>query len=332
MAEKLKHPFVLLVVAFALASGVYWYWQSGVKYESTDNAYVNAHVVHIAAQVNGQVSTLHVDENVPVQKDAPLLDIDTKPFKIAVERAAAQLQQARFQVQRSSASLHDAEALVRQREAELQNAITSDKRTQDLLANKLVAKEKADLSETQLKISQAALDSARARLAAERANLGSSGEGNESIRQATAALEQAQWDLDNCIVRAPLSGNVVNLAVRAGDVVAKNQTLFALIDTSEFWIDANFKETQLEQVKTGLDAEIRLDMYPGKVFHGKVDSISGGSGAAFALLPTQNATGNWVKIAQRVPVKIRVLDVDPQFPLRIGTSGSVKVLTKAAAK
>jgi len=332
MAEKLKHPFVLLIVAFALASGAYWYWQSGQHYETTDNAYVNARIVHIAAQVNGQVLALHVDENVSVQKDAPLLDIDPKPFKIAVERAAAQLQQARYQVQRTSASLHDAEALVRQREAELQNANTTNTRTQDLLANKLVAKEKADLSETQLKIAEAALDSARARLAAERANLGSSGEGNESIRQATAALEQAQWELNNCEVRAPVGGNVVNLSVRAGDVAAKNQTLFTLIDTSEFWIDANFKETQLEQIRPGLDAEIRVDMYPGKVFHGKIDSISGGSGSAFALLPTQNATGNWVKIAQRVPVKIRVLDADVNFPLRIGTSGSVKVLTKAAAK
>ena len=107
--------------------------------------------------------------------------------------------------------------------------------------------------------------------------------------------------------------------------VAKNQVLFAVIDSSEYWIDANFKETQLEHIMPGTDAEIRIDMYPNKVFHGKVDSISGGSGTAFALLPTQNATGNWVKIAQRVPVKIKVLDVDAKFPLRIGTSGSVRV-------
>ncbi|HTE40505.1 MAG TPA: efflux RND transporter periplasmic adaptor subunit, partial [Steroidobacteraceae bacterium] len=121
------------------------------------------------------------------------------------------------------------------------------------------------------------------------------------------------------------AGDVTNLAVRAGDIVAKNQTLFSVIDTSEYWIDANFKETQLEKIRPGLEAEIRIDMYPDKVFHGKVDSISGGSGTAFSLLPTQNATGNWVKIAQRVPVKIRVLDADAKFPLRIGTSGSVRV-------
>ncbi len=325
MAEKLKHPFVWLVLAMLVAGGGYWFWNRGQRYESTDNAYVNAHVVRIAAQVTGQVTDLLVDENQPVAKGAPLLHIDSEPFKIAVERAAAQLKQARFQVQRSTASLHDAEALVRQREAELQNAIANNNRSQDLLANKLVAKEKADLTETQLKIAEAALDSARARLAAEQADLGSSGDNNESIRQATSALEQAQWDLRNCEVSSPVAGNVTNLSVRAGDVVNKSQTLFAIIDTSEFWIDANFKETQLQQIVPGLEAEIRVDMYPDKVFRGKVDSISGGSGTAFSLLPVQNATGNWVKIAQRVPVKILVTDPDPKFPLRIGTSGSVRV-------
>jgi membrane fusion protein (multidrug efflux system) len=325
MSEKLKHPFVWLIVLMAVGASAYWYWQHGQTYESTENAYVNAHIVHIAAQVTGQVIALHVDENQSVKSGASLLNIDPAPFKIAVDRAAAQLQQARFQVQRTAASLHDAEALVRQREAELKNAQITDTRTQDLLANKLVAKDRADLTETQLKIAEAALDSARARLAAEHANLGSSGDNNESIRQATSALEQAQWDLRNCEVLAPVSGDVTNLNVRAGDVVAKNQALFAIIDSSEFWIDANFKETQLAAVQLGSEVEIRIDMYPNKVFHGKVDSISGGSGTAFSLLPTQNATGNWVKIAQRVPVKVKVLDPDPKFPLRIGTSGSVRV-------
>ncbi len=325
MAEKLKHPFLWLVVLMAGSGGLYWYWQRGQTFEATENAYVNAHVVRIAAQVTGQVIDLQVDENQAAKKDQPLLHIDPAPFKIAVNRASAQLQQARYQVQRTTASLHDAKATVRQREAELQNAKAVNARTQELFADKLVAKERADLTDTQVKTAEAALDSARARLAAERANLGSDGDQNETIRQAVAALEQAEWDLRNCELLAPVAGNVTNLQTRTGDVVAKNQTLFTLIDTSEFWIDANFKETQLEHITPGLDAEIRIDMYPSKLFHGKVESISGGSGAAFSLLPTQNATGNWVKIAQRVPVKIRVLDPDPHYPLRIGTSGSVRV-------
>jgi membrane fusion protein (multidrug efflux system) len=325
MAGKLKHPFVLLVTAFGIAAGAYWYWQTGRQFESTDNAYVNAHMVHIAAQVTGQVVALTVDENQPVAKGATLLKIDPQPFRIAVDRAKAQLQQARYQVQRTGASLRDAEAMVRQREAELRNANSNFERVHNLLANNLVSKERVEQAETAVSIAQAALDSARARLAAEQANLGSGGENNESVRQAAATLEQAEWDLRNCEVFAPTAGNVTNLNVRAGDIVAKNQTLFAIIDSSEFWIDANFKETQLAHIVPGLDAEIRIDMYPDKVFHGKVDSISGGSGTAFSLLPTQNATGNWVKIAQRVPVKIKVIDIDSKYPLRIGTSGTVRV-------
>jgi len=325
MAEKLRHPFVWLVALMLIGGAGYWYWQRGQLYEATENAYVNAHVVHVASQVGGQVRAVLPQDNQLVQQGALLLQIDPAPFRIAVERATAQLQRARFQVKRSAAALRDVEAVVRQREAELRNAVANDERTQNLLSRNLVAKERADLTATQLSIAQAALESAQARLAVEQANLGSSGEQNETVREAAAALEQAKLDLFNCDIAAPVTGYVSNLTVRAGDVVARNQPLFALIDASEFWIDANFKETQLAHIKPGYDAEIRIDMYPDKIFHGKVDSISGGSGTAFSLLPAQNATGNWVKIAQRVPVKIKVLDADPKLPLRIGTSGSVRV-------
>jgi membrane fusion protein (multidrug efflux system) len=325
MSKKFKPPFIWSIITLLLLCIAYWYWHSGQRYESTENAYVNAHVVRIAAQVAGQVAALHVVDNQRVIKGAALLHIDTQPFKIAVERAEAQLEQVRFQIQRTMALLDDAAALVRQREAELQNAVTNNERAQELFSKKLVSKERSDLTETQVRIAEASLDSARARLAVERANLGSSGNRNEAIRQATAALEQAQWDLRNCELVSPIAGDVINLTVRGGDVISKNQSLFAIIDLSEFWIDANFKETQLTKMAPGVEAEIRIDMYPGKVFRGKVDSISGGSGTAFSILPIQNATGNWVKITQRVPVKIKVLDPDAKFPLRMGTSSSVRV-------
>ncbi len=325
MIEKLKHPFLWLAILMLAGSGGYWYWQRSQRFESTENAYVNAHVVHVAAQVTGQVALVLPQDNQLVQQGETLLAIDPAPFQIAVDRASAQLQKARFQVKRSAASLRDVEAVVRQREAELRNAIANDERTQNLLSRNLVAKEKSDLTATQLSIAQAALESAQARLAAEQANQGSGGEQNESVREAVAALDQAKLDLRNCEVKAPVTGYVTNMTVRAGDVIARNQPLFALIDASEFWLDANFKETQLASVKLGSEVEIRIDMYAGKVFRGTVDSISGGSGTAFSLLPAQNATGNWIKVAQRVPVKIKVLDADAKFPLRVGTSGSVRV-------
>lgn len=325
MSARLKHPFLWLLVLMAVGAGSYWYWERSRQYEFTDNAYVDAHRVRIAAEVGGQVIALQVEENQPVSKGTLLLQIDPAPFKIAVERARAQLDQARYQVHHAEASLREAEALVRQREAELQNARVDHRRIRELLARHLVARGEADQVETRLKTAAAALDSARAHLAAEHANLGSSGEQNELVRQARAALDQAQWDLQNTRIEAPVSGAVTNLQVRTGDTIAENQVLFEIIDEAEFWVDANFKETQLTRIRPGLDAEVRIDMYPDRVFHGTVSSISGGSGTAFSLLPPQNATGNWVKVTQRVPVRIRILDTDPQFPLRIGTSGSVRV-------
>src|SRR5262245_31108663 len=197
MAEKLKHPLVWLVILMAAGVGGYWLWQRGRQFESTENAYVNAHVVHVAAQVTGQVTAVAPRDNQLVDQGAPLLTIDREPFVIAVERAEAQLQKARYGVKRTNASLRDAEAMVRQREAELASAKSTLERTRNLFDRNLVAQERFDLAVTQMNIAQAALESAQARLSAEQANLGSGGDKNESVREAAAALEQAKLDLRN---------------------------------------------------------------------------------------------------------------------------------------
>lgn len=142
------------------------------------------------------------------------------------------------------------------------------------------------------------------------------------------SINQAQLNLDYAKTYAVTNGWVTNMTLREGNMVTANQLLFALVSSDEFWIDANFKETELEQVRPGQKAEIEIDMYPHHTFRGVVESVSGGSGTAFSLLPPQNATGNWVKVTQRVPVKVRILDVDPHYPLRIGTTATVKVYVK----
>jgi membrane fusion protein (multidrug efflux system) len=146
-----------------------------------------------------------------------------------------------------------------------------------------------------------------------------------SLNLAKAALDQTTLDQSWANISAPSSGWVTNVSLRVGDVVAANQPLFALISDGEFWVDANFKETELENIHSGQRATIHVDMYPGHSFEGVVQSISGGTGSAFSLLPPQNATGNWVKVAQRIPVRIRILNPDPAYPLRIGSSASVRV-------
>jgi len=141
----------------------------------------------------------------------------------------------------------------------------------------------------------------------------------------TANLKQAELNLLYTVIRAPSDGWVTNVTLRVGDVVTQNQPLFALISNNEFWLDANFKETDLQYISPGQHADVYVDMYPGHKFTGIVESISGGSGSAFSLLPPENATGNWVKVTQRVPVRIQIIDTDTTFPLRIGTSGTTTI-------
>lgn len=185
--------------------------------------------------------------------------------------------------------------------ANLQNAVGTASRTHALAKMKFVSTQDNDNVSTALATAEA------------------------SVNLAKATLDQAILDLSWTEVAAPTSGWVTNVSLAAGDVVTANQPLFALISNSEFWVDANFKETELENIRPGQLATIYVDMYPNHPFAGVVQSISGGTGSAFSLLPPQNATGNWVKVAQRVPVRVRVLNVDEKYPLRIGSSASVKI-------
>jgi membrane fusion protein (multidrug efflux system) len=158
-----------------------------------------------------------------------------------------------------------------------------------------------------------------------RSALGRGGEQNAAVQAAQAAVDQAELDLERTHVVSPTSGTIANLSLRPGNTVQPGVPLFVVIGDQDYWLDANFKETELKEIRPGQKAEIRSDVYPDHPFHGVVQSLSGGSGTAFSLLPAQNATGNWVKVTQRVPVRIRVEDPDPQHPLRIGTTATVKV-------
>jgi membrane fusion protein (multidrug efflux system) len=149
-----------------------------------------------------------------------------------------------------------------------------------------------------------------------------------TVKAAQAEVAQAELDLERTHVKSPVDGTVANFTLRPGNAVTPSVPLFVVISNQDYWVDANFKETQLNDIRPGQKVEIKSDLYSDHVFHGTVQSLSGGSGAAFSLLPPQNATGNWVKVTQRVPVRIHVDDPDPQHPLRIGTTATVKVRKK----
>lgn len=323
MANSPKGRATAGIVLTAALLGGGWYWKDISRYTSTDNAYVNANVVRIAPLVSGPVKSVAAADNGYVKSGDLLFEIESAAFELAARKAEAQLNLARNMRERTAASVTEAEALVTQRQAEFDNAAADAARMAKLVKAGALTAQAGDEAATREKTTAAALQLAKAALHRQQTDHG--GGDNERIREAEAALAQAKLDLSHTKVYAPASGHVTGLTLRDGAVVRANEPLFALIDDREYWMDANFKETELAAIHPGQGALITVDMYPGHTFHGTVESISGGSGAVFSLLPPQNATGNWVKVTQRVPVKIRIEDRSPDATLRLGTTGTVKI-------
>lgn len=328
--EKLSKRKVArwLAIAALLVIGAFFayrYWRHGELYASTDNAYMNANTVEIAAQVSGNVIRVHVRDNQAVAAGAALFDIDPQPYRLALEKAQAQLQLAEQAVAQQGAAIAAAAALVSQRQAELRNAQSNNARNQRLVRQGFLSQQGSEAARTQVATAEAALHAAQASLEQARSALGASGEHNATVQAARAALDQARLDLERTHVTAPTQGSIANLSLRPGNNVQPGMPLFALISNQEYWADANFKETELERIRPGETATVTVDMYPGHPFHGVVESVSGGAGTVFSLLPPQNATGNWVKVTQRVPVRVRISDPDPAHPLRIGTTATVEI-------
>lgn len=324
-SRKQLRWIIAAIVLVAAAVFGFRYWQEAAMYESTDNAYVGANQVEITAQVSGTVMRTYVRDQQPVKQGDPLFDIDPANYELAVERARAQLALARQNTSQESASVASAQAVLAQRQAEAQNARSVWNRNQQLVKSGFISSQAAEQSRTQLATTQAAVRAAEAEVAKARSALGATGDENAAVQAAAAAAKQAELDLERTHVVAPATGVIANFTLQPGNTVQPGVPLFVVISNREFWVDANFKETQLKSIRPGEKATVETDMYPDHVFHGTVQSLSGGSGAAFSLLPPQNATGNWVKVTQRVPVRIRIEDPDPQHPLRIGTSATVKV-------
>jgi len=199
------------------------------------------------------------------------------------------------------ANFSNAEAQVDRAKAELSIAGITAERTKALVQKHVASTQEGDIAQAKLKSAEANLAVAEARM--------------------TSAHLQLQYTR----IVAPVSGWISRLSLRIGDVVTATQPVFALVSNEGFWVDANFRETELAAILVGQTVTVHVDMYPGHAFRGEVESISSGTGAVFSLLPPENATGNWVKVTQRVPVKIRILDPDPEFPLRIGSSATVSI-------
>ena len=355
--KKKRGPVFWLVVV-ALGAGALWWTASfihhALTFEETDDAYVNGHVHQIAPRVAGAVTEVLVDENRTVKAGQALARIDPLEYEIALHRTQAMLAQAKAEEGRSRAAVAQANAQVAQMEAQVAQAAAQvsragsqlDTASTDFSRNsklynsdqRAIAKSEVDTTKGGFDAAQAALDAAKANLAGVKSNVTAAQAQVESAQAALdaaratvaaseAAVRDSERELGYATITAPVDGRVGNKNIELGNRVQIGQALYALVQP-DLWVVANFKETQLTRMRAGQPVDVAVDAVGGKTFTGKVDSISPATGAQFALLPPDNATGNFTKVVQRVPVKI-VLDPESvrgyEDRLRPGLSAVVNV-------
>ena len=350
-----KKVLLGLTGAFLLAGGG-WYMFHDTGHVSTDNAYVGAESAQVTPLIAAAVTDVPVVNTQYVHKGDVLLRLDDSDFKLAVERAEAAYLKARRQYQQSSATSGSLAAQVGARTADIGQA-----HAQAIAAQSTVEKAKADLdrrehlagdgfvsreeltsyrnayvsAQSNLREAQAAIAQAEANRGAAQQNYAAnqaliadtSVDTSPDVAAAKAALDQARLDLSRTVIRAPIDGVVTNRQVQVGQRIAAGNSVMTIVPTGAVYVDANFKEGQLARVQPGQPAELVSDLYGSKtVFHGKVIGFAGGTGSAFALIPAQNATGNWIKVVQRLPVRIQLDSKElAAHPLRVGLSMEANV-------
>ena len=319
--------FILLLLLISLGSAAYWYFF--IKgFEETEDAYVSGNQVMVSAQVAGNISKINVDNMDPVLAGDVLLELDDTNAKLSFEQAKSNLANAVRQVSQLNYTVKQLKSAVRANEITLAQAQGNLNRRVQLVKDGAIDKESFQHAKEAVELAKANLTTSQNQLGANQALLldGPLSE-QPQIQSAVSNLKQAWLNLERTKIRSPIKGYVARRNAQVGQAVSVGGALMAVVTTDQMWLDANFKETQLTHMRIGQPAEIHFDLYgKDKTFDGKVVGIEMGTGSAFSLLPAQNATGNWIKVVQRVPVRIQL---DPQQlaenPLRIGLSATVKV-------
>jgi membrane fusion protein (multidrug efflux system) len=320
-----------VVPALAGAIGLYWYATSG-RYVSTENAYVKADIVAISPDVDGRVVAVEVADNQIVERGEVLFRLDPEPFRIALDLAEAKILAVRHDIEASRAEFHQIEAEIG--EAKERGSFFEQQavRQRELQERGISAQASLDEAEMELAAAKQRVVALREKMRSVLAELGgdpaSAVELHPGFREAEAAREMAGLDLDDTVVRAPVAGIVSRMRLQPGEWLKEGEPAFSIINPASTWIEANLKETQLANVRVGQRVEIAVDAYPGQVWQGEIASISPATGAEFALIPPQNATGNWVKVVQRLPVRITVHSHPDQPPLRAGMTVTVTIDTE----
>src|SRR5712692_962927 len=318
----------VFILAGATAAG--WWWLDGRWHTSTDDAYVQGNLVQLTPQIAGIVIRINADDTTLVREGDPVVVLDDADTRAALDEAEAGLAQAVRRVRQLYANTDALRASVELRRAEWRRAREDLQRRTGLPDVRALAEEDLKHAQAQLEGAAAALRAAEQQLAASEALVSRTTVATHpDVKQAAAKLRESYLAAQRASVLAPVTGYVARRSVQLGEQVAPGAPLLAIVPLADVWVDANFKETQLEYVRIGQPATLTSDLYGGAVtYHGTVIGLGPGTGSAFALLPPQNATGNWIKIVQRLPVRIRL---DPQelaaHPLRVGLSIDVSIDT-----
>jgi membrane fusion protein, multidrug efflux system len=332
--NKRRRVLILIAVIF-IALGALWaaYWVLVLsKREETDDAYVNGNKVVISAQVSGTVIAVFADDTQLVKAGQVLVRLDPTDAETSLNRAASALGQSVRQVRVEKTSAEQYDSIIETRKFELQRAEADLAKREPLLADHAIAPEEVRHARESVELARAAVKQAMLQAAALHALIdGTDVQNNPTVLQSKAAFRDAWIAAQRNAVIAPVTGYVAERSVQLGQHIQAGQALMTVIPLNSLWVDANFKEVQLRHLRIGQPTQVRSDLYGGSyIFHGHVTGMSAGTGAAFALLPAQNASGNWIKVVQRVPVRIDIDDADlVKSPLRVGLSATVTVDTSS---
>ncbi|WP_353144709.1 HlyD family efflux transporter periplasmic adaptor subunit [Acinetobacter pragensis] len=352
LKAKRKKGLGFVALILILAAVLYLIWTLFFNHSvSTDNAYVGAETASVTSMVTGQVAEVLVSDTQQVKKGDVLVRVDPRDAEIAVAQAKAELLKAQRQYKQTAANssalnsqvfvsddgIHSSEAQVAKAKAELDKAKDDLNRRQQLSASGAISKEELSTAQSAMQNAQAGYDLAQAGLAQAKSSQkaaqstlaandalihGSNENSTPDVLVAQAKLKQAELDLERAVIKAPFDGVVTSRKIQVGQRVAPGSVLLMVVPLGQLYVDANFKESQLEKVRPGQKVTLTSDLYGDFVeYTGTVVGFSGGTGSAFALIPAQNATGNWIKVVQRLPVRIQL---DPkelaEHPLRVGLS------------
>ncbi|TDY26190.1 membrane fusion protein (multidrug efflux system) [Paraburkholderia sp. BL6665CI2N2] len=329
--RKLMMTLLVIVILIAAIAYGFYYFLVARFHEDTDDAYVNGNVVQITPQVTGTVVAVNADDTQTVKAGDPLVVLDPADARVALDQAEANLAQTVRQVRGLFADDNQYQAQVAERQADLSRAQDDLKRRMTVAQTGAVSQEEISHARDAVKSAQAAVDAAQQQLNSNRALTANTTIANHpNVQAAAAKVRDAYLNNARNNLPAPVTGYVAKRSVQVGQRVSPGTPLMAIVPLGGVWVDANFKEVQLKHMRIGQPVELTADVYGSSVvYHGKVVGFSAGTGSAFSLLPAQNATGNWIKVVQRLPVRIAL---DPkeleQHPLRIGLSMQADVSIK----